>query len=311
VKDDEWLKAREICRRLKCNIKTVSKVANDNDLETRRLSYHDVRYRLSDIVNALAFAHPNKHNQRWINAPTTKVYDDYWKLNWDEFICACDTHSPHLNEKLFNRMLEVAEKYKIKNFIHPGDFFDENTFSSFDVDAEDMVGWDEEINYSRKILKALKGVFKNNYFSMGSHDIRFWRMMLKQSKVTHFDLPFKMTGVDGINVSRYRFAEINHEWRLTHPKNVVKVGGLPAVRLAAKFNRSIVFGHGHWAGITRDPSGKHYLVAPGCLCDPKRLAYVNLWDTSHDMMTCAFLVVVEKTKPILFFEDSPWQVYLK
>jgi len=310
LKTDEWLSSREISQRLKIHKHTVSEVAFRHGLEIKSLSKRDKLYKLSDIVSALSVAQANPYNKRFIEAPLTRIYDDYWKLPWDEFICACDTHSPHLNEKLFHKMLDVAERYKIKNFMHAGDFFDQNTFSRFDSEPDDMVDWDYEIDYSRKILQSLKSVFENVYFFMGSHDVRFWLMLLRTGKFSKFDTPFRLCGVDGIETSKYRYAEIGKEWRINHPKNVVKVGGLPALRMIAKHNRSIVFGHGHWWGMEKDPSGKHYLIAPGCMVDGRRIAYKSIWDTSHNEWVGGFLLVVDKDKPILFNDDSPWEIYL-
>ncbi len=251
----------------------------------------------------------NQYNKRFVIPSTSKIYDDYWKLDWDEFILGCDSHVPHYHEGIYNRMLEFAQKRGIKNFIHPGDFWDQTFAAKFDVAPEDTISISEETGVGKTIIKALKSVFTDIRFTLGSHDIRLWLNLLKQGKNIPFDEAWSLTE-EKVKVSQFRYAEIGDEWRVTHPRNIMRVGGIPAVRAVAKFNKSIVFGHGHWWGIVTDPSGTHYIINPGCLVDKTRVAYKNLWDTSHDEWVCGFLAVVDRNKPILLKEDSPWEIYL-
>jgi predicted phosphodiesterase len=240
----------------------------------------------------------------------TKDFTDFWTLPWDEFIVASDAHCPYVDEEIFERMLKIADKLKIKNFLHAGDFFNQDQFSIYDTCGEDLVDWADEIDYSRKIYLGLKSVFKEIRFFMGSHDLRFWKLLLKSGKELPFNSAFKQADIPQKDTSRYRYARINDEWHVTHPRNVIKINSTPALRLGAKVKRSIIFGHGHWWGQYKDPSASHYQIAPGCLVNSNKIAYARLWDTSHDLWTNGFLVVVEKNKPILFEKKSPWGLYL-
>jgi hypothetical protein len=207
-------------------------------------------------------------------------------------------------------MLEVAEHWKIKNFLHAGDFFDQNQFSIFDTYQEDLVQWEDEIECARNVYLTLTKSFDDIRFFMGSHDLRFWKILNHSGKATNFNSAYKQAKIPEENTSRYRYAQLGSEWHITHPRNVIRINTAPALRLGAKYERSLVFGHGHWWGIYRDPSGRHYQVAPGCMTDQRKHAYTGLWDTSHDKWTPGFLVIVEGSKPILFSHDSPWEVYL-
>lgn len=211
---------------------------------------------------------------------------------------------------MFNLMLEVAEKYKIKNFVHAGDFWDQQQFSYFDVDPKDMTDFSYDVSYSKKLVNLLTDAFDDVRFFLGSHDIRYYRMLMSQRKATNITDIWSLLENPKIKVSEYRYCDIGDEWRINHPKNIVKVGGLPALRLSAKHCRSVVFAHGHWWGVNRDPSGQHYLIAPGCLVDQERVAYASVWDTSHDKWVPGFLMVVDRNKPVLFGADSPWEIYL-
>lgn len=209
-------------------------------------------------------------------------------------------------------MLNIRQKYGIENLVYSGDFFDELTFSDFETSPEDIVDFDQEIEAAQKIVRILKSEFKHLYFTMGNHDVRFWRKMIRAGKAknTTWKVIWNLVDKD-LEISKYRYCEINDYWRVTHPKFAMKLGGFPIIRLRAKFDKSLVISHGHWWGLLQDPSARFYLIAPGCLCDPKKIAYVSSWDTSYDIWKPGFLMVMERTKPILFEENSPWGLYLK
>src|SRR4030066_42585 len=75
-------------------------------------------------------------------------------------------------------MLEVAMKYKITNFVHAGDFWNQDAFSYWWVTKEDSVSFDKEVVYSKKIVNSLTSHFKDVRFFLGSDDIRFWKSAL-------------------------------------------------------------------------------------------------------------------------------------
>jgi hypothetical protein len=79
--------------------------------------------------------------------------------------------------------------------------------------------------------------------------------------------------------------------------------------MSSKFGRSVVFGHGHWWGIEHAPDGKKYHIAPGCMCDPQRIGYRSVWDTSHSEWVNGFLLILERNKPILFELNTSWGLY--
>lgn len=308
---EEWLTSSEIAKRLKIHYGSVSHITNGDGIEVRKNGgYHKWLYPLNQIKNAMANHSPNAFNHNILEASQTRLYDDYWKLNWDEFIVAADAHTPFINEKMFNRMLKVAQHYGIKNFIHGGDFWDQSGFSYFETDKEDMTDFSYDVKYSKGVAKVLTDTFKDVRFFLGSHDVRFYRMLMSQNKANNILDIWQLLDNPKIKVSKYRYCDIGKDWRINHPKNIVKVGGLPAIRMTAKHHRNIVFAHGHWLGYVYAPDGQNVLIAPGCLVDKKRVAYVNAWDTSHDIWVNGFLMVVEKKKFILFSEFSPWEIYL-
>jgi hypothetical protein len=307
------LSAKEISKKLKIHCGTVSDLAKKHNLNVNKDGgYHYLTYSLSQVKNALSLARgTNAFNQKFLNPFPTKIYDDYWKLPWNEFIVGADAHAPYFDEKIVNKMIQVAQHYGIKNFLHGGDYFNQDQFSTWWVAKDDLVKFSHELTAAKKLGNVLTNNFKDCRFFIGSHDARLWRLMSDKGKDTGYDDVWEQLENKGIKTSSYRYAEVNTEWRINHPKNVVRVGGLPAIRMSAKFERSVIFGHGHWQGFVWGPSGKHILAAPGCLCNPKKFAYKCNWDTSHDEWVPGFALILEKTKMILFNHNSPWGIYLR
>lgn len=312
IKND-FLTSPEISKRLNIDRATVSKLAQKHNLSIKRLSYHDVRYSLSEIQHALGIGHPNSLNQRFVEPFATRDYwAGYWKLNWDEAIVAADAHSPFTNEEIINLMLKVANHYGIKNFLHAGDFWNQDQFSTWWVSKEDMVDFNKEVEYSNVLMNALVSGFSDVRFFLGSHDIRMWKLLYDQGKATAFDDIWQLlTAKKQIKISSYRYCDIGKEWRVSHPKNVVKIGGLSSIRLFAKHHKSLIFGHGHWWGHEYAPDGIHHLIAPGCLVDKRKVPYKNIWDTSHNEWVTGFVVIFDGNKPILFSENTPWGKLIK
>ena len=281
-------------------------------------SYHDKLYNLDQIKSIIttnALTRPNQFNEKYLKAPDfdVKEYTDYWKLNWDEFIVASDAHSPFTREETFNLMIKVALKYKIKKFIHAGDFWNQDQFSNWWVAKEDLIDFNKEVKRCEEIIRVLLGTFDEVRFFMGSHDLRFWRMQYDMGKASEFDDIWGLIDTNlfkRIKLSKYRFCEVG-DFRITHPKNVLRIGGYPAIKLFAKHGKSIIFGHGHWWGHTFAPDGIHHIIAPGCLVDKNQIAYKSVWDTSHDEWVPGFCVILEKNKPQLFSESTPLGLYFK
>lgn len=207
---------------------------------------------------------------------------------------------------MLNILLDFGYTHKISNLLIAGDFFDEIQFSDFDTSSEDMVNLDEEVESGKAIYKSLQGVFKNIHFTTGNHDVRLWKKLIRAGKVNDKTWKTMWNLIDGdMRVSPYRYCEVNNYWRITHPKYAVRIGslgGMPGIRYRAKLDRSMIFAHGHWWGMVQDPSGKYYMILPGCMVDQNKIAYSNVWDTPYENWHNGFLYVEKGNIPHLIDE---------
>jgi len=307
--DDNWFTASQIADKLKINKGTISTLAKRHNIPAQG-DYHHRSYPLQEIEKALSLGNPNKFNARFIE-PETHLFTDFWHLDWKQCCIISDTHAPFFNARIYDRLFEIATKRKIRQCIHVGDFFDNPTFSKWpmmSIDEAPSLAF--QIKETKKLHDEMSKVFPELYFLMGTHDLRYWRMIVSQGKHDDFSSPFDLIGCK--HVSRFPYAEIGQEWRVSHPHNVVKVGGIPSVRMTAKHDRSILVAHGHLMGYEFSPNGKHVIINMGSMVNREKVAYVNLQDTSHPIWVNGFVVLLEPNKPkfLLCNEYSPWEIYL-
>lgn len=296
--------AEQVAKELGIHSATVYALARKHNLKKEKIGKY-FHFDPNDILTALKSAKAsNSFNMRFREQYNEefKTHDflDFFSIEANDFIVASDSHVPYIHTETVELLLAIAEKYSIKTLIHAGDFWDQNWASQYLTDPEDLCSVDFEISAGKYLIQQFKKYFKEIYFICGTHDIRFWKRLIENAKPQPFDIAWRLTGEDGIKMSRYRYAEVNNYWRITHPANTVKIGTKSAIDLFAKYQKSLIIGHGHWWGIEQDPSGSNYFIYSGCLCDPVKIAYKNLWDTSHRNWKNGFVVVRNKYIPELF-----------
>lgn len=199
---------------------------------------------------------------------------DPLNIKSNNIIIASDFHIPFHNLSLTEKIFEIAEEYSVTDFACPGDFWDCDTFSSFNPINPIRVSFEEEKKHVRDVLDLITKGFKNVNFCRGNHERRW--INITNAKTTVKDL-FAMTGITrGYKVTSddHMFLDQNGEkWLLCHPKNY-RITPLSVVRdLAAKFNCHVWGGHGHQFGQGWDRSGNFRVVDGGGIFDVHSLEY--------------------------------------
>ena len=83
------------------------------------------------------------------------------------------------------------------------------------------------------------------------------------------------------------------KWRISHPRNISVIHGRVPQRLCDKFHCNIASGHGHKAGIVSDHSNMYTACDVGVTCDPKRLDYATIRDSTRPAMCQGALILKE------------------
>jgi hypothetical protein len=228
----------------------------------------------------------------------------------DDYMVSCDYHAPYHSELWINRLLMIADKFKIKKHIIIGDLFD-MSFASFyrAKDGEKRPSLDEESNACAPVFRALD-YFDQNILINGNHEARIGNLTDSKIEARH------LFGYFGAEVWEKKFKyytqaqmDIGKEWTLVHPDSYSQVSASVAVRLAEKFHRNVINAHGHFCAMRFDRSGKYICIDGGGMFDRDRVAYIHTKPTTHPFWNNSF-VVLKNGKPFLFHDLTDWHYWL-
>jgi len=204
----------------------------------------------------------------------------------DNYMVSCDYHSPYHSEEWINRLLLIADKFKIKKSIIVGDLFDMDFAKKFYDDEHTTL--DIEITHASPVIKALD-YFEMNYLVRGNHEKRVNISTDSRIQARHL---FGLFGKD-VWEKKFRFTpydkiSIGKKWLLVHPRSYSQIGGAVAIRLAEKFHRHVLNAHGHFIALRYDRSGKYMGVDLGGCFDIRKIKYISETTTSHPFWNQGF-----------------------
>ena len=225
----------------------------------------------------------------------------------DNYMISCDEHSPCHSEVWINRLIAIADKFKIRKSIKIGDLFDFKFIMRHYT--EDIRSLDKEIAETAPIIKALD-YFDINYLLQGNHERRVGIQTNSYIQAKH------IFGLFGAEIWRKKFRysiydkmNIGKRWMVVHPQSYSQVATSVAKRLAEKFHRNIINSHGHLLGSTYDRSGKFLSIDLGCMVDKNKIDYINLVTTTHPMWKNGFGMLYNGHF-YHFTEETDWNYWL-
>ena len=213
-----------------------------------------------------------------------------------------DVHAPCHDAAWVNRLVDLALKWGIRKVGIGGDLVDFNAFSVFqrseDFDVED------EIASAEQIVRTLEMAFDEVVYSAGNHESRIARKTDWMLPVETAVRLFLRSGKTTFTRSYWFSLESGgKEWYVEHPRNVsVNPTVIPA-RLAAKYHKNVVAGHGHLAGLARDVSGRYWAVDSGMCASPERLDYYMMQHNTRPAMVQG-AVIIRDGVPVLLTPDN-------
>lgn len=216
-----------------------------------------------------------------------KFYDSD-TLPMDNYMISCDDHSPYFSALYENRLLMIAEFFKIKKHIKVGDLVNQDYASHWPkMEAERRGSLDDDIAHSEPLFKALD-YFDEIYLVRGNHEDRVTRITDARVQTKHILKLFGQKIHDKIQYTPYDKVFIGEEWMAVHPKSYSQISGSVAVRLAEKFHRHVLSAHGHFVSLRYDRSGKYMGIDLGGLFSVRKIPYCNLTTTSHPAWSNGF-----------------------
>lgn len=208
-----------------------------------------------------------------------------------------DIHSPCHDARWINRCVDLALRWGVAKVGIGGDLVDFTAFSIFEKsNAYDV---QEEIKATEQIIAALESAFDEVVYSAGNHEQRLSRrtdwMLPVESAVRLFIRDGKTTFTRS-----YWFTLVSggETFYVEHPRNASINQTVVPAKLAAKYHKHVIAGHGHLWGQGRDVSGQFWAIDSGICADPERIEYYQMQHTTRPAMQQG-AVIVRNGIPIL------------
>jgi len=208
-----------------------------------------------------------------------------------------DIHSPCHDARWINRCVDLALRWGVHQCGIGGDLVDFTAFSIFaKSDAYDVQA---EIIATEQILKALESAFDELVYCNGNHEVRLSRLTGWMLPVETAVRLFMRDGKTVFTRSYWFTLESGGEsFYIEHPRNASVSQTMVPARLAAKYHKHVIAGHGHLWGQGRDVSGQFWAIDSGICADPERIEYYQMQHTTRPAMQQG-AVIVRNGIPIL------------
>ena len=226
-----------------------------------------------------------------------------------------DWHVPFVHQQMFDRLLQIAKHFEIRQLIIAGDFLDESAFSRWPHHRFN-VNWDFEKASARLVLGRLYDVFETTVYVMSNHDRRIIVSNEKSGQFAEEDVIELLTyGVKmkKLRVSMaYDWVLVDNLWRVTAPKTYRQLKLSLPNRLAQLHHQHTITHGDHLWAVGLDDSA-HYIIANGAtMTDPAATPYINVRDTTHPLWGVGFYMI--RNGVIQFFSNHPnltdWKFWL-
>lgn len=205
-----------------------------------------------------------------------------------------DVHVPTTEWTIFELMVKFAEKHLPKGARTGaliGDLFNFDAISQYDhIVAPFSI--QTEMDYAEGAIEYLLAVLDKLYISMGNHDYRLHKLLKGDFGATRLGRMLTKYVYDGRVVmtdkSQMIAIQAAQIWRMTHQRNYSKIKGRVAASLAIKHHCNIITHHEHHVAVLRDDYNRFTVINNGALVDYEKLLYVQLVDSTSNVMCNGF-----------------------
>lgn len=236
-------------------------------------------------------------------APATRFrLDEPVVLESDNCLILPDIHAPLQHAPWLNRVMDLADKWKVLDLGLPGDLVD---FSSICYWGRSVgIEWADEIEAGEAMLRTFARRFKRVVYCGGNHE---WRMVRKlDSSARLVDVLRMFTDSFGITATNRQWFTLRSkgvEFIVAHPGNYSRIPGSVASKLASKYRTNVIAGHTHLWAQTRDVSNGWWVIDAGCCLDAERVGYLSDRLTTNPRAVLG-AVIVKDGVPILLGEQN-------
>lgn len=237
-----------------------------------------------------------------IRPSTAPPYDQPPQIEGDTLVM-CDLHVPFHDAPWCNRVIGLALTWDVKNLVLGGDILDLVTLRHFaphftkskDEKKKVPTSLEDELIEAGEVFDALAAFEKVLYIS-GGHELRLLRKLDRTIAISRFAAMF--TDLPQLEMSAYHKCDIGQDWHISHPRSTSVIPGRVPFFLVRKYRKNVGIGHDHVWGMVQNDSGENVAISIGVCCDPTRLDYVALQDTTRPAVSQGALII-KRNKPWL------------
>lgn len=210
----------------------------------------------------------------------------------DGIMIVPDWHIPLYDREWVNRMLDRADKEKIRRLGIPGDLFNFDSLSQYDP-KQISANLKLELSEGRSIVTMLDQIFDEIIFTYGNHDARFMK-----------SLGHKIGFADSMrailpNTVNFTFSNLDHfwidtptPWYVCHPKSYSSIPLTTGIKLSDKFNANVITAHSHHLAMGFAKDGKRKVIEAGGVFNRDTTAYLKA-STTFAEWTNGFVYITE------------------
>lgn len=282
--------------------------------------------------------------KRRIQASPYPQYIEPLQMDGDALVLF-DTEFPFHNADFLNRVLELADRWAVRQCVIGGDVLHFEQFSQWEAswvtsqtanklseDAErelreliqalppehqgallDKLATiatgereESELGAAKKALLTLGEAFDRIDYVIGNHDDRFIRALKSPL------LPQSLLDFIGLTDPRWRIGPYYYSILVSNKEKYRiehprSAAANTAVKLADKYECHILTGHSHLQSIQWSTSGNYFAIHAGCVVDETRLAYAAQRSSNRPAHKLG-AVIVRDGFPWVLNDRYPWEM---
>lgn len=222
-----------------------------------------------------------------------------------------DIHAPFHDGRWIDRCIDLAKSWSVRQCILGGDVADFNAFSPYGADLG--IDAEQELDTLAELVDGIVDAFDMTFIFSGNHDVRPLRLLQNKIGIKRIMQLFTPSGK--VQISDYFWCELQSggkEFYIEHPKNTSIIPGRVPSKLAEKYHKHIIAGHGHTWGMSQDTSGKYICIDSGVCCDSLRLAYIAQRHNTRPQLVKGAVIVKQGNPTLLsehnisYYEEQRW-----
>jgi len=264
------------------------------------------RQQIVELLEKRGYARTYKAVQRLVERkpwralvkPSPFALDKPVTLETDKALLLFDIHAPFQHATWLNRVIDLALAWGVEDCAVGGDLVELSSISYWGRAVG--VELQAELDAGCMVMRTLAANFKRKVLVGGNHEFRLVRKLENTLTLGQaLDYFVASPSTETSNHKWFWLKSGGRAFRVGHPKNYSRIPTRTAWRLASKYRCSVIVGHNHLWGITRDVSNGWWAVDAGCCLDAKRVGWLEQEMSTNPEVVLGAVIVMDGVPVLL------------